>query len=170
VAWHLRLACRVLAACAGLVILMPSAALAQLPSCQAFQGSKSDSPDPIHQGTDLTYTISVYGNLAGPCFVVEDPLPAATTFQSIVAPASWNCAVPPVGSNGTVICDTGVVTATANLTVVVRVDPGFSGTLSNVATIGLSAPPNCPPPAPSCTAATTTTVEVPVELMEFRVD
>ena len=161
------LAHRVLGLCMGLVVMSPQAVLAQLPNCEPFPHSKTDSPDPVNQGNDVTYTITLASLLEPTCFLFDDPLPANTTFQSLLAPG-WTCTVPPVGSNGTVHCSIGP-TGPQVLTLVVRVDPDFSGTLSNVATVGWSVAPSCPPP-PQCTVEETTTVDVPVELIEFRVE
>ena len=151
--------------------MSPQVALAQLPDCET-QGPlnhfKTDSPDPVTQGNDLTYTITLTSFLRGTCFVFDDPLPAATTFRSLAAPAGWACTVPPVGSNGTVHCSIGP-TGAQLLTLVVRVDPGFSGQLTNVGTVSYAVAGSCPP-SPMCTVQETTTVVVPVELIEFGVE
>jgi len=120
------LAHRVLGLCMGLVVMSPQAVLAQLPNCEPFPHSKTDSPDPVNQGNDVTYTITLASLLEPTCFLFDDPLPANTTFQSLLAPG-WTCTVPPVGSNGTVHCSIGP-TGPQVLTLVVRVDPDFSGT------------------------------------------
>ena len=171
-AWHRWLARPTWVLCVGLVAVSPGAALAQLPDCET-QGPlthfKTDSPDPVIQGNDLTYTIELSSFLEATCFDVDDPLPAATTFESLVTPPGWTCTVPPVGSNGTVHCSKGP-NGPATLTLVVRVDPGFAGVLSNVATVSYGVALGCPPTAPDCTVQETTTVDVPVELVGFGVE
>ncbi|HKH48023.1 MAG TPA: DUF11 domain-containing protein [Thermoanaerobaculia bacterium] len=67
---------------------------------------KVDTPDPVAAGTSLTYTITVKN--AGPNYagsvVLDDPLPADTTFQSLSAAAGWSCSTPAVGAAGNVSC------------------------------------------------------------------
>jgi uncharacterized repeat protein (TIGR01451 family) len=92
--------------------------------------TKTDSPDPVIAGTNLTYTINVTNNGTGPAVFarMQDSLPAGTRFQSISAPSDWNCATPAVGVGGTVTCrkDTMAVSETAGFTIVVRVDAQYS--------------------------------------------
>jgi uncharacterized repeat protein (TIGR01451 family) len=101
--------------------------------------SKSDSPDPVTAGTNLTYTISFRNN--GPSnaqsVTVTDPLPAGTTLFSVTTPAGWARGdVVAVGANGTIVFTKSTVAngETATFTIVVNVAPGTSGTLSNTAT------------------------------------
>ncbi len=90
--------------------------------------TKTDSPDPVVAGTDLTYTISINNNGSGPAVLAQwqDALPAGTRLQSFSGAAGWNCVTPPVGSGGAITCrkDTVAVSETASFTVVVRVDAG----------------------------------------------
>src|SRR5207249_10464130 len=53
--------------------------------------TKSDSPDPVVAGTDLTYTLTVhnYGPSASTGFTVSDTLPAGLTFK--LAASGPNC-------------------------------------------------------------------------------
>lgn len=156
--------------CVTLVVLVPRPLFAQLPSCESvpFPHSKTDNPDPVNQGNDLTYTIALTPFLTETCFVFEDPVPANTTFQSLVAPG-WACTTPPVGSGGIVSCSK-VLFQQEQLTLVVRVDSTFTGTLSNVGTVSMKVAPDCFPPPPVCTVEETTTVDVPVELIQFGVE
>ena len=66
-----------------------------------LSADKSDSPDPVVAGTNLTYTINVTngGPDVATNVVVTDSLPANTTFQSISAPG-WSCMTPAVGATG----------------------------------------------------------------------
>jgi len=107
--------------------------------------TKTDSPDPVVAGTDLTYTINTNNNGSGPAVFAQwqDTLPAGTRLQSFLGAAGWSCSTPPIGSGGVITCrkDTIAVGESAGFTVVVRVDAGVAdgATLSNTATISSSA-------------------------------
>src|SRR5262249_11796397 len=71
--------------------------------------TKTDSPDPVTVGTNITYTITVTN--AGPDIALDakmiDSLPVGTAFQSLSGIGSggnWSCTIPAVGSGGTVTC------------------------------------------------------------------
>jgi uncharacterized repeat protein (TIGR01451 family) len=103
--------------------------------------TKSDSPDPVTAGTDLTYTLGVKNN--GPQdasnVTLSDALPAGTTFQSISAPAGFTCTTPAVGAGGNVSCTASTLAngASASFTLVVHVaaDRANGSTLSNTASV-----------------------------------
>src|SRR2546425_2012796 len=103
--------------------------------------TKTDAPDPARPGENLTYTLVVNNN--GPStaasVTVTEPLPPATTFQSIITPAGWTCTTPAVGSAGTVSCTTGSTAngATASFTIVAQVSASTpdGSTLTNTATV-----------------------------------
>jgi len=107
--------------------------------------TKTDSPDPVVAGTNLTYTINVSNACSGPATFAQwqDSLPSGTRFQSFSAPSDWNCSTPSVGSGGTVTCnkDSMAVGESGSFTLVVRVDAAVAdGTiLSNTATISSTA-------------------------------
>jgi uncharacterized repeat protein (TIGR01451 family) len=133
--------------------------------------TKTDTPDPVLRGQNLTYTISVTNN--GPSQAnnasMSDPLPLGTTFQSITPPAGWTCMTPPINTNGTVSCmRTGgaMPLATEQFTLVVQVDamaPG--GNLNNTATVAAPSDPN----SGNNQATATTLVEV-ADLTVSKVD
>ncbi len=103
--------------------------------------TKTDSVDPVTAGNNLTYTITATnsGPLAATNAVMNDPLPAGTTFQSITAPSGWTCTTPTVGTTGTVNCtNPSFAVGSATFTVVVKVDPAQTASLSNTATIASS--------------------------------
>ncbi len=93
--------------------------------------TKSDNPDPVLPGQNLTYTITV--NNAGPSdaqnVVVTDTLPPEVIFVS-----TNGCAGDP---NGVPTCDLGTIAAGENkqYTVTVTVNMGATGTLTNNASV-----------------------------------
>jgi uncharacterized repeat protein (TIGR01451 family) len=96
--------------------------------------TKTDSPDPVIAGTNLTYTITVTNG--GPDVAANaswtDTLPAGTTFVSLPAVAGWSCT-----TGATVSCSNpSFAVGSAVFTLTVAVDPGVAaGTvLSNTAT------------------------------------
>jgi uncharacterized repeat protein (TIGR01451 family) len=128
-----------------------------------YSVTKTDSPDPVDPGSNLTYTITA-GN-AGPASVpdatVSDPLPAETTFVSLVAPPGWSCSTPTPGSGGTVSCiNASFAPGSAVFTLVVQVGSAVpDGTVvSNTATITSPIPDSNPG---DTTATATTTVQGP---------
>src|SRR6185503_12359509 len=103
--------------------------------------TKTDSPDPVIAGTNLTYSITLINN--GPSdsqnVSLSDTLPANTRFQSFVAPAGWATVTPPVGGSGIVTATRATLafgTPSQVFTLVVRVCPEVlcNATISNTAT------------------------------------
>jgi uncharacterized repeat protein (TIGR01451 family) len=100
--------------------------------------TKSDTPDPVTAGTDLTYTITV--NAAGPSdaqsVVLSDALPAGTTLVSFTLPAGWT----DTSTAGTASATIGTLAAGSGpqvFTLVVTVGPSVLNgtTLTNSATV-----------------------------------
>jgi uncharacterized repeat protein (TIGR01451 family) len=106
--------------------------------------AKTDTPDPVTAGQNITYTITVT-NPNGPSsaqgVTLTDIVPANTTFVSFVAPAGWTVTSPTVGGTGTITAtDTApltVATSTATFTLVVNVNSTTAGgtTITNTATV-----------------------------------
>src|SRR6185503_17314652 len=128
---------------AVLLALATAVSAAAGQSSADLQLSKSDSPDPVLPGGQITYDIVISN--AGPDtseFVnVEDTLPAGTTFVDlIVSDPTWTCSTPAVGSGGTVSCskDALEVDTSGPFTLIVAVDSGVTpGTvITNTATSG----------------------------------
>src|SRR5690349_16515449 len=92
--------------------------------------SKSDSPDPVLAGNNLTYTITVSNN--GPSVArnvqVSDAVPAGTSFVSADA-GGTNTA----GTVSWSLGDLGLTSTTVHL--VVHVDPARLANLSNTANV-----------------------------------
>jgi len=103
--------------------------------------TKSDSPDPVIVGSNLTYTIVV--NNAGPSNAASvsltDSLPANTTFVSMSQPTGWNVA-PPVGGSVTATRSSLAPSTPTTFTLIVKVDGNTpNGTdIVNTATVATS--------------------------------
>ncbi len=137
----------------------------------AFTVNSSDlaitktGPATAASGGPISWTITASNN--GPDTSAPttwtDPLPAGTTFVSIVQNTgpTFVCSTPSVGSNGSVTCSIGTIGnlasgASAQFTLTANIDPSAAGTLSNTATIsGPNADTN--PGNNSATAVTTVT-------------
>lgn len=115
--------------------------------------TKSDSPDPVMNGQDITYTITITnvgGSDVTKTINLNDQVPANTKLVSIAenGRGSWSCS-PDNLSPGIYLLDpptyTGNIACSTNddfsggesttFTVVVRVNAGFCGEISNTATI-----------------------------------
>jgi uncharacterized repeat protein (TIGR01451 family) len=98
--------------------------------------TKTDSPDPVVQGNNLTYTIQVTnpnpsgGNDASDV-VVTDNLPSGVDFVSATGGTCTH-------SGGTVTCNLGQVNAATTATVTIIVKTKNSGTLTNTASVASS--------------------------------
>jgi uncharacterized protein len=159
-----RIATHVLAP--ALVLFTSTAAQAQFVA--DLEITNVDSPDPVVAGNNLTYTITVTN--AGPDPAVaaslSDTLPAGTTFVSLASPGGWSCTTPAVGAGGTVSCSLASMNVgSAVFTLVVAVDVGASGIVSNTATITSSTSD----PAPANNSATAnTTVNAPTFIHDVQ--
>jgi uncharacterized repeat protein (TIGR01451 family) len=127
--------------------------------------TKTDSPDPVAIGNDITYTITVTnsGTDTAVNAVLSDTVPANTTFRSITAPAGWSCPTQPaVGGTGAVSCtNASFAVGSSVFTLVVRVDATTTdGTIiSNTASVNSSSTDNN---SGNNTATQTTTVKQPL--------
>ena len=108
--------------------------------------TKSDSPDPVAAGNDITYVMVATnrgpGAAAAPTF--RDATPTATaiaTFNSLIRPAGWSCVTPAVGGTGNITCTAAAAMpagVSATFVLSVHVPPGATGTITNAgqATLG----------------------------------
>ena len=94
--------------------------------------TKTDSPDPVLSGQQLTYTLTVSnaGPAAAPSVSLSDSLPAGPTFVSATA-TQGSC----VRIGNTVTCALGTIASGSNVTVEIKVDTGAPGTLTNEAAV-----------------------------------
>ena len=126
--------------------------------------AKSDSPDPVLAGTDLTYTLTVtnHGPATSTGAVLTDTLPVGVTFVSSTPPSCED-------SVGTVTCDLGALGTgeTTTVAIEVAVGPSTRGTLTNTATVsGTETDPN----ATDNSSTATTTVSAKVDLSISKAD
>jgi uncharacterized repeat protein (TIGR01451 family) len=113
--------------------------------------AKTDTPDPVCVGANITYTIGFRNNSAAsaPNAKVTDTIPANTTFVSATLPAGWSRADSVVaGGTGTLMFTKASVAAgeTASFTVVVKINNGVLGgtIISNTATASSDFPDDVP--------------------------
>ena len=103
--------------------------------------AKSDSPDPVSKGSQLTYTVSVTNN--GPAqattVTLTDVLPVDVRFVSVTSSAG-SC----TQASGTINCALGNLTNGANVTVTIVVTPRRAGTITNTAQVSSGSPDTNP--------------------------
>jgi uncharacterized repeat protein (TIGR01451 family) len=99
--------------------------------------TKSDSPDPVAKGANLTYTAVVMNN--GPAqatgVTLTDVLPTNVRFVSVTSTAG-SC----TQAGGTVTCNLGGLSNGSSATVTIVVRPKKVGTLTNTAQVSSSSP------------------------------
>lgn len=114
--------------------------------------TKSDSPDPLVLGQNLTYTIAVTnlgpGGATG--VTVVDNLPPTATFVSASSTVG-SC----VRAGTTVTCTIGALASSASATITIVVTPAAAGSLTNTATVSAT---QVDPVAANNSATATTTV------------
>jgi uncharacterized repeat protein (TIGR01451 family) len=114
--------------------------------------TKTDSPDPVVRGNDLTYTIRVTNNgpLDATSVVVTDNLPAGANVDFVSATSTAGTCQ---RAGNTVTCELGTVANGVTRTVTIVVKTKKNGTLSNTATV--ASPDDNTTANNSATAATT---------------
>ena len=102
--------------------------------------TKSDSPDPVTRGAELTYSIVVTNNGPGSAASVQltDSLPVNVQFVSATSTAG-SCAQ----TGSTVTCNLGDLSSGSSVTVTIIVTPKKAGTITNTAQVtSISPDPN----------------------------
>jgi uncharacterized repeat protein (TIGR01451 family) len=135
--------------------------------------TKSDAPDPVVAGSNITYTINFANN--GPSdaqtVTVTDAVPAGTTFvsASVTTGTGWGTSAPAVGGTGNVVFSKATVVAaeTAVFSIVVNVTPSTTGIVTNSAT---AATATTDPNAANNTGTATTTVNAEADLAVTKSD
>ena len=134
--------------------------------------TKSDAPDPVTAGNNITYTITAAnsGPSAAATVVLSDAVPAGTTFASLASPSGWTCPTPPaVGATGTIQCNRASLAPldgpqVFTLTVKVNADVPAGTAITNTAT--LTSPTPDPSTPNTATAMTATAVSADVALQK----
>jgi uncharacterized repeat protein (TIGR01451 family) len=113
--------------------------------------AKTDTPDPVCVGANITYTIGFRNNASGAAInaKVSDTIPANTTFVSATLPSGWSRADAVVaGGTGTLMFTRTSAAGgeTASFTVVVKINAGVLGgtIISNTATASSDIPDDVP--------------------------
>jgi uncharacterized repeat protein (TIGR01451 family) len=121
--------------------------------------SKTAAPNPVFNGNNLTYTLTVSNSGPDSASTVQlsDPLPPQTTLFGPASPSQGTCTGPAVGTNGTVRCDLGTIAngGSATVTIVVQVNAPGGGSVTNTSSVTSTTPD---PNSSNNTASTTTTV------------
>jgi uncharacterized repeat protein (TIGR01451 family) len=103
-------------------------------ACADVSVTKSDTPDPVTVGTNVTYTMTVTNN--GPDIATDveltDVLPGTVTLVS-VTPSAGSCA-----GTSTIVCDLGSLANGASATVTIVVSTSAVGTLTNTVSVTLA--------------------------------
>jgi uncharacterized repeat protein (TIGR01451 family) len=130
--------------------------------------TKTDAPDPVSVGADLTYTLTASNHGTGvfKTATVSDTLPAGTTFVSLASPAGWTCVMPAVGGTGTISCDaTPFAVGDALFSLVVQVGQTSGASLTNQARLDVTDSGR----TTTLVASATTQVVVPVTVSGTKV-
>ena len=103
-------------------------------TCADVSVTKSDTPDPVTVGTNVTYTMTITNN--GPDIATDveltDTLPGAVTLVS-ATPSAGSCT-----GTSIIVCDLGSLANGASATVIIVVGTTAIGTLTNTASVSLA--------------------------------
>jgi hypothetical protein len=131
--------------------------------------TKTDSPDPVTAGNDLTYTVTVTNHGPSDAQTVEltDATPSGTTFVSEAQNSgpTFNCTNPSAGATGTTTCTIATLASgqSAVFEIKVNVNADKTGTISNTAA-GTTTTTDPTPGNNSATATTTVATSVDLEV------
>jgi uncharacterized repeat protein (TIGR01451 family) len=143
-----------MALAAGILALTPGMAFAATADLSV---AKSDGPDPVTVGSELTYTIAIAnaGPDTGSGVELEDMLPNRHDFVSAV-PSQGTCEL---RGSRRVLCALGALGSGGSASVTIRVVPSAEGEFVNSATV--SGADTDPQPANNTDTETTTVVPAP---------
>src|SRR6266540_2386050 len=103
-------------------------------TCADVSVTKSDTPDPVTVGTNVTYTMTITNN--GPDIATDveltDTLPGAVALVS-ATPSAGSCT-----GTSIIVCDLGSLANGASATVIIVVGTTAIGTLTNTASVSLA--------------------------------
>jgi uncharacterized repeat protein (TIGR01451 family) len=142
--------------------------LLQVPPPPDIVVTKTDSPDPVNAGQNVTYTVTVTNNGPGSTtnVTLTDTLPANTSFVS-ATPSQGNCPAP-VGN--TLTCNLGTLAQSASATVTIVVTPSGAAVPSITNTVSVTAAEGDANPANNTNIAQSTTVNPSADLVLTKTD
>jgi uncharacterized repeat protein (TIGR01451 family) len=125
--------------------------------------TKTDAPDPVLVGQELTYTLTVAnaGPHAATGVMLTDSVPSGATFVSAAA-GQGTCTGTP-----TVACSLGTLGSGGSATMTIKIRPATAGTLTNLATVTSN---ETDPNPGNNTATATTTVNPSADLSVTQID
>jgi uncharacterized repeat protein (TIGR01451 family) len=128
-----------------------------------LSATKTDAPDPVLAGQELTYTITVSnaGPQAATGTVLTDTLPAGSAFVSATT-SQGTCS-----GTSTVSCNLGTINSGSNATVTLKTKPMTAGTITNTASATAN---EADPDTANNTASATTTVNPAADLSITKTD
>ena len=134
--------------------------------------TKTDAPDPVVAGSNLTYTIGVTNLTAAEATTValSDTLPAGTTFVSLASPVGWTCSTPAVGGTGTVSCTIATLPASGSASFTLVVNVAAATPNATIVTNTASVTSADDPVPGNNSATTTTTVSAGANLLVLKSD
>jgi uncharacterized repeat protein (TIGR01451 family) len=107
----------------------PTAKITVTPLTADLSVTKTDSPDPVQVGQELTYTITVANAGPNPAanVTLSDTLPGTVTLVSAI-PSQGTCS-----GTTTITCNLGAIAASSSATVTIKVIPNTDADLTNTA-------------------------------------
>jgi uncharacterized repeat protein (TIGR01451 family)/fimbrial isopeptide formation D2 family protein len=165
-----RVLARVLVCILITIPLLYSGSFANAQVVDVLQTAKSDSPDPVEAGEDLTYVVTVTNvHLATPSDGnLNDTLPTSTSLDGVTwtaDAASASCGKSPGGVTCTF---TDLEANGGQLIVTITVVPTEAGVITNTVTATSTTPVD--PTTNNNTASTTTTVQAASDTPDIQVD